>query len=72
MNLRYIDRINKLTAEIIETRQEIELREKQVPHKRVGAWRHEHNIDLLRVQAEHLERKRLVLLRSAPRVMREL
>jgi hypothetical protein len=70
MNLRYIERINKLTWQIIETRREVEERERQAPHKSVGAWRHAYNIDALKARAEFLERKRLALFRTAPRVLR--
>ncbi len=70
MNLRYFENLNRLTEKIIETRQEIEERQRRAPHKRVGYWRHQYNIDLLKSRADHLERKRLALLKATKFVMR--
>jgi hypothetical protein len=70
MNLMYFEKMNQLTETIIETRQEIEARKKRPPHQRVGYWRHQYNIDLLKARAEHLERKRLAMLHRFRVVLR--
>lgn len=70
MNLQFIDRVNKLTEEIISVRTEILTRQNKEPHPRVGLWRHHLNIENLKFRAEYLEKKRLALLSTAPRVMR--
>lgn len=72
MNLRYIEKVNKLTQEIVDVRLEIITREMHPPHKRVGAWRHQYNIDILKTRAEFLEKKRMALFRIAPKLMREV
>ncbi len=70
MNLLYIARVNRLTEKIISLRSELKRRQGQPPHPRVGAWRHQYNIDHLRFKAEMLEKKRLALLSVAPKRMR--
>ncbi len=64
MNLLYVERMNKLTQQIVEVRREARLRAAKPPHPRVGAWRHEMNVERLKLRAEFLEKKRLLLLRG--------
>ncbi len=72
MNLRYYERINRLTAEIIELRTEAERRKNRDPKRNVGAWRHRFNIEMLEHRAELLEKRRLALFRAAPNVLKGL
>lgn len=70
MNLRYIERVNRITEKIVELRLELRERERGQPNRYVGGWRHQYNIDLLRARVEYLEQRRLALFDVAPKVMK--
>ncbi len=67
MNLLYIENMNRLTDKIIQLRSKADERARRPAHPRVGAWRHQMNVERLRLEAEHLEKKRMLLLKPAVR-----
>lgn len=64
MNLIFIERMNSLTAKIIELRQEAEERRRRPPHPKHGARRHAFFVTTLENKAEYLEKQRLALLNT--------
>jgi hypothetical protein len=59
----YVERMNKLTEQIITIRSTIAVKERSPPFKHHGHRRHTEYIEQLRLKAEYLEKRRLSLLR---------
>jgi hypothetical protein len=61
VGLLVVERMNAITMKRAALIAELQRREGAPPHPKVGAWRHEYNLEGLRLRIALLERRRMLM-----------